>query len=97
VGMSRRIGSSRTPQPAEIVSMLLAFADRTVSTPDIRSDLDSTTAETEARRQHAAELKKENTAWDEMKKKLGDARIQCKSAIDTKANKDLVSSPTCSR
>ena len=88
---SRRAGASRLPSPAQVVRMLLAFAERTLSTPIIRSDLDSQTEENAMRRQHLSATKRENTAWDIKKKKLEEARGKSKSAADTKLTKQTVS------
>jgi hypothetical protein len=94
-GPSRRTGASRVPQPAEVVRMLLAFAERTLGTNKIKSDLESTARETEHRRRHAIATKAENNAWEAKKKKLAAARVQCRSAAETKANKELVSDWMC--
>lgn len=92
-GPSRRVGASRIPQPSEIVRMLLAFAERTLVTPKLRAELDSTSGEFEERRRrrrHASATKKLFTHWEAKKKKLAEARVQCKTAAETKANKELV-------
>jgi hypothetical protein len=91
-GLTRR-GASRVPQPAEVIQILLAIADRTLQLPVIRNELESTSGELEARRQHAIEQRAENTGWESRKKALGDARVQCKTAADTKANKVEVRKP----
>ena len=88
-GPSRR-GASRIPQPSEVVKMLLALAERTLSVPKIRAELDSTSGEADLRRRHASALKSENKKWEEQEKKLASARVQCRSAAETKANKELV-------
>jgi hypothetical protein len=88
---TRRSTTTRIPQPGEVVRMLLAIADRTIYTPTIRQDLDSSTAENDARRRHANEHKRETTSWETRKKKLGEARILCKTPAETKANKANVS------
>ena len=90
VGPSRRVGASRVPQPYEVVRMLLAFAERTLSTAKLRADIESTSGESEERRRHASALKRENTAWEGARKKLTEARVRCNSAAETKANKELV-------
>ena len=92
-GPSRRAAASRIPQPAEIVRMLLALADRTLSTPKIRANIDSTSGEAEERRRHFNGVRRENNAWELKKKKLAEARVRCNSAAETKANKETVSSP----
>ena len=71
--------------------MLLAFAERTLQTPKMRADVDSTSGEAEERRRHANGHKKEITAWEGRKKRLAEAKVRCKSAAETKANKELVS------
>ena len=71
--------------------MLLAFAERTFSTPALRADLVWEAPENEARRVHARELKKENEDWAKVKKGLMTAALQAKSAAATKANKEKVS------
>lgn len=91
VGPSRRTGASRLPQPEEVVRMLLALAERTLSTPAIRADLAWEAPENEARREHLRAHKKENERWEVCKKKLAEARVLCKSAAATKANKEEVS------
>jgi hypothetical protein len=72
--------------------MLLALAERSLSARSIRADLDSTSGENEERRRHASGVKKETTAWEGRKKKLAEARVRCKSAAETKVNKELVRS-----
>lgn len=89
-GPSRRVGASRIPLPFEVVRMLLALADRTLSTAKVRAEIDSTSGEGEERRRHANGTKKEFTAWEARKKKLAEARVRCKSAAETKANKEIV-------
>lgn len=91
VGPSRRTAASRLPQPNEVVRMLLALAERTLSTPAIRSDLAWEAPENEARRVNLRQLKKETERWDARKKKLAEARVLCKTAAATKANKEEVS------
>lgn len=90
VGPSRRTAASRLPQPNEVIRMLLALADRALSTLAIRIDLGWEAPENEARRVHLRQLKKENDRWDVRKKKLAEARVLCKSAAATKANKEEV-------
>ena len=90
---TRRTGASRLPSSAQVISMLLAFAERTLWTPAIRSDLDSQVEENALRRQHASAIKKENTAWDAKKKKLEEARVKSKSAADGKKSSQMVSKP----
>lgn len=71
--------------------MLLAFAERTLSTPALRADLVWEAPENEARRVHARELKKENAEWAKVKKGLMAAALQAKTAAATKSNKEQVS------
>ena len=71
--------------------MLLAVAERTLQTQKMRADIDSTSGEAEERRRHANGHKKETTAWEARKKSLAEAKVRCKSAAETKANKELVS------
>jgi len=85
-GPSRR-AASKVPQPAEVVRMLLAMADRAALTPTIRAEMESTTGESEARRLHASSTKKANADWEAQKKKLGAERVLCKTATETKNNK----------
>lgn len=89
-GPSRR-AASKVPQPAEVVRMLLAMADRAALTPVVRDEMESTAGESEARRVHAAATKKANSEWDTKKKKLGEERVVCKTATETKNNKTKVS------
>lgn len=70
--------------------MLLSMAERTLSTRQIRSDLDWAAPENEARRVHAREQKKANEAWEAKKKKLAEGRLQSSTAAATKANKEMV-------
>ena len=90
VGPSRRVGASRVPESYEVVRMLLALADHTLSTAKLRADMESTSGENEERKRFASALKKANTAWEGEKKKLTEARVLCKCAAETKANKELV-------
>lgn len=90
-GPSRRTGASRLPQPSEVVRMLLALAERTLSSPVIRTDLGWEAPENEARRVHAREQKKENDQWEIKRKKLSADGVRCKSAAATKAHQELVS------
>lgn len=89
-GPSRRLAASRVPQQHEVVRMLLALAERTLSTPSIRTDLAWEAPENEARRVHLR-VQKENDRWELRKKKLAEERIVCKTAAATKANKEEVS------
>lgn len=72
--------------------MLLALAERTFITPKLRADLDSTAGEHEERRKHSSDHKKQHTKWENRKKTLMEARVKCRSAADTKANKNMVGS-----
>ncbi|WWC62148.1 uncharacterized protein I303_104740 [Kwoniella dejecticola CBS 10117] len=87
-GPSRRTGASRIPPATEVIRMLLAFADRTLSTPKIRGDTESFVPENDMRRKHASAIKKETLTMEAKKKKLNEARLKCKTAADTKANKE---------
>lgn len=71
--------------------MLLALADRALATPELRADLESTSGEGEERRRHAGQMKSEMAAWETRRKKLDEARLRCKSAAETKANKQAYS------
>ncbi|WVQ74006.1 hypothetical protein IAR50_003587 [Cryptococcus sp. DSM 104548] len=82
---SRR-GASKVPQPAEVVRMLLSLAERALTTPKMRGNIENFTVETKARREHANATKKEITTWEERKKKLSEERLKCKTAGETKAN-----------
>nr|ODN80163.1 hypothetical protein L203_05971 [Cryptococcus depauperatus CBS 7841] len=84
-GSSRR-SASRTPQPSEIVRMLLALAVRTLSTPKIRGDMELFSDEINAKKQHAAETKRENLDWDKKKQELLNAKLLCKTAAQKKAS-----------
>jgi hypothetical protein len=92
-GPSRRTGASRLPQSSEVVRMLLAFAEKTLSSPAIRTDLVWEAPENEARRVHAREQKKENDQWETKRKKLSTDGVRCKSAAATKAHQEVVSHP----
>ncbi|OXG19615.1 hypothetical protein C366_02470 [Cryptococcus neoformans Tu401-1] len=82
---SRR-GASRMPQPSEVVRMLLALVERTLTTPKIKNSMESFAFETQVRKEHANLLKKEQTAWEKRKQKLQEERLLCKTAAETKAN-----------
>ncbi|ODO06462.1 hypothetical protein L198_01694 [Cryptococcus wingfieldii CBS 7118] len=82
---SRR-GASKVPEPAEVVKMLLSLAERALTTPKMRGNIENFTVETKARREHGNTTKKEVNAWEERKKKLSEERIKCKTAGETKAN-----------
>jgi hypothetical protein len=71
--------------------MLLALAERTLSSPAVRTDLVWEAPENEARRVHAREQKKENDQWEIKSKKMGADGVRCKTAAATKAHKELVS------
>jgi hypothetical protein len=90
-GPSRRTAASRIPLPWEVVRMLLALADCALPMAKIRAEVDRTTLENEVKRKAASDLKKETTRWEAKSKKLGEARVRCKSAAETRANKDAVS------
>jgi hypothetical protein len=90
-GPARRTAASRLPSHHEVIRMLLAFAERTLSTPALRADLVWEAPENEARRVHARELKKENEDWAKVKKGLMAAALQAKTAAATKTNKEKVS------
>lgn len=85
-----RRGASRVPLPNEVVDMLLALAERSLSTKAIRAELDGNSGETEARKIHTAVTKSENAEWDDKKKKLAEERVLCKNAAQTKANQNKV-------
>ncbi|WVQ67296.1 uncharacterized protein L199_005491 [Kwoniella botswanensis] len=87
-GPSRRTAASRIPPPAEVVRMLIAFAERTLSTPKIRSDMEYFVPENDMRRKHASAIKKEMNTMESKKKKLNEARLKCKTAADTKAHRE---------
>ncbi|WVW84100.1 hypothetical protein I302_106129 [Kwoniella bestiolae CBS 10118] len=87
-GPSRRTAASRIPPPAEVVRMLLAFAERTLSSPKIRADMEYFVPENEIRRKHASAIKKETSMMETRKKKLNEARLKCKTAAETKAHKE---------
>lgn len=70
--------------------MLLSMAERTLATSQIRADLEWAAPENEARRVHAREQKKANDSWEAKKKKLIEARVQCSTPAQTKANKETV-------
>ena len=89
-GPSRRTGASRIPQPSEVVRMLLAFLERCLPTPRLRSEVEQTAGENEDRREHARGIKRAATSWESQKKRLAEARVRCKSAAETKANKEQV-------
>ncbi|KIR36449.1 hypothetical protein I352_01398 [Cryptococcus deuterogattii MMRL2647] len=82
---SRR-GASRMPQPSEVVRMLLALVERTLTTPKIKNNMEAFAFETQVRKEHANLLKKEQTAWENQKQKLQEERLLCKTAAETKAN-----------
>lgn len=92
----RSAAAGPIPTQYEVVRMLLALDDRTLSTPLIRKDLAWEAPENEARRVHTRVVKKENERWEDVKKKLAEARVELKSP-PLKANKDEVSlsSDTC--
>ena len=71
--------------------MLLALAERTLSTPAIRADLVWEAPENEARRVHAREIKKENEEWARIKKNLMAAALHCKTPAASKLNREKVS------
>ncbi|WRT66520.1 uncharacterized protein IL334_003479 [Kwoniella shivajii] len=87
-GPSRRTAASRIPPAPEVIRMLLGFAERTLSTPKIRGDMESAVLENEARRKHASALKRELVAMESKKKKLNEIRLKSKTAAETKANKE---------
>ncbi|ORY32872.1 hypothetical protein BCR39DRAFT_464322, partial [Naematelia encephala] len=88
-GPSRRTGASRLPQPADVIRMLLALAERTLETPAIKVDIDITAGESEVRRKYADAVKRAVASWEPRRKKLSEMRIRCKTAAETKANKEL--------
>lgn len=79
------------PQPSEVVRMLLALVERTLTTPKIKNNMEVFALETQVRKEHANLLKKEQTAWENQKQKLQDERLLCKTAAETKANVSQVS------
>ncbi|WWD17120.1 hypothetical protein CI109_101557 [Kwoniella shandongensis] len=89
-GPSRRVGASRIPQPAEIIRMLLALAERTLATPKIRYDMELFSFDVQEHRKHSAKIKENSAVFEQKKKKLAEARVRCKSAAETKANKELL-------
>jgi hypothetical protein len=92
---ARRTAASRLPSNHEVIRMLLAFAERTLSTPAIRADLVWEAPENEARRVHAREIKKENEEWARIKKNLMAAALHCKTPAATKLNREKVSFGPC--
>ncbi|RXK39312.1 hypothetical protein M231_03391 [Tremella mesenterica] len=88
VGPSRRVGTSRIPQPTEVVRMLIALSERCLQTPILRADVEQFSKENEDRRKHASLMKKEMINWETTKRKLTEARVRCQTAAETKANKE---------
>ncbi|KAK8864575.1 hypothetical protein IAR55_001825 [Kwoniella newhampshirensis] len=89
-GPSRRVGASRIPQPAEVVRMLLALAERTLATPKIRYEMEMFSLEYKERMKQYNEVKGHTAVFEAKKKKLAEARVRCKSAAETKANKEML-------
>ncbi|WWC70160.1 uncharacterized protein I206_104108 [Kwoniella pini CBS 10737] len=87
-GPSRRTGASRIPPPPEVIRMLLALADRTLSTPKIRGDMESSVPDIDVRKKHASAVKSEVATMETKKKKLQEARLKCKTAKETNAIKE---------
>ncbi|EIW70475.1 hypothetical protein TREMEDRAFT_28462 [Tremella mesenterica DSM 1558] len=88
VGPSRRVGTSRIPQPTEVVRMLIALSERCLQTPILRANVEQFSKENEDRRKHASLMKKEMINWETTKRKLTEARVRCQTAAETKANKE---------
>jgi hypothetical protein len=75
-GPTRRSAAlGRLPSQPEVVRMLLALADRTLSTPAIRKDLVWEAPENEARRIHTRTVKGENERHQRVQKKLAGAKL----------------------
>ncbi|KAL7423717.1 hypothetical protein Q5752_001299 [Cryptotrichosporon argae] len=64
----RRAAASRVPQPAEVVRMLLALAERTLSTPRIKSELDA--ADDDRKKHWARAMTAENKRWVKQQKEM---------------------------
>ncbi|OCF32967.1 hypothetical protein I316_05305 [Kwoniella heveanensis BCC8398] len=69
-GPSKRTAASRIPPSTEVIRMLIAFAERTLSTPKIRAEAESLMSETEIRRLTTEGMKAENAKWLPQKAKL---------------------------
>jgi hypothetical protein len=64
--------------------MLVSMAERTLESPVIHDDLDASTGEAQAVKEHAREVKAENSRWEGEKKKLGAGQLKAKSAVEGK-------------
>ncbi|WVQ99531.1 hypothetical protein IAU59_006667 [Kwoniella sp. CBS 9459] len=85
-GPSKRTAASRIPPATEVIRMLIAFAERTLSTPKIRAEAESMMSEAEIRRITVEGRKAENAKWLPERAKLQlDAEI---STFDMKKAKD---------
>jgi hypothetical protein len=84
------VTSIRSPQPDEVIRMLLALAERTLQTPLIRADIESTAGDVAVRRQHAKDLKAEGVAWEKERRRLSAAGLQAKTPTEGRQNKEEV-------
>lgn len=92
----RSATSGRIPSQHEVVRMLLALAERTISTPKVRRDLMWEAPENEARRTHQQQVKRENDRHEGVRKALAEARVVCKSPSAMIANTKEVCSKSIS-
>lgn len=87
-GPSRR-GASRIPQAREVIRMLIALIDYVSNLEAVKWHMDPATlnsANDELRKSNHVN-KEENARWDAEKKSIMVARVKCKTAEATKANK----------
>ncbi|WWC89136.1 uncharacterized protein L201_004054 [Kwoniella dendrophila CBS 6074] len=87
-GPLKRTGASRIPQPYEIIRMLLGLAERTLTTPKIKNDMEYLVPENDFRRKHNSAIKKELLDIESKKKKLNETILKSKSPAETKTNKE---------
>lgn len=87
-GPSRR-GASRIPQPSEVIRMLMALIDFVIHLEAVRQHMDPAVfnAYGDELRKNVQFNKEENARWEAEKKSLMAARVRCKTAEQTKANK----------
>lgn len=92
-GPSRRAAASRLPSPSEVVRMLMALIEHVIHLEGVRVTMDPAIGNpyNDYVRKNVQYNREENARWETEKKSLMAARVRCKSAEQTRANKAKVS------
>lgn len=91
-GPSRRAAASRLPSSSEVVRMLISLTDYVINIDSLRSTMDPAIGNSynDYVKKNFQYNREENARWDAEKKALAAARVRCKTAEQTRANKAKV-------